>query len=221
MGNLNFEAIERLRKIFDFVMAHRAETEAKGYEKYTAFDYDYRWKHTLRVAQYGRQIAEAENADVEVVMAACLLHDISKFDNQEYGAEHGRVSAKMSRPFLETLGYTPEQVNNICFSIAVHVDDKADFEHPITLESKALSDADNADRFGAYRLLLQFKDHAENYETLIDKAEKRLLTLKKYRSQNIMGTPTGERLFNRQLDLQILFLERMVEDGKLTIEPQE
>jgi putative nucleotidyltransferase with HDIG domain len=216
---MNFmETNERLCKIADFVLERRAATESKGYMKYTAFDFDYRWKHTLRVTQYGKQIAEAEGADVEVVMAACLLHDISKFDDEEYGAEHGRVGARIARPFLETLGYSAEQVNNICFSIAVHVDDKADFEHPITLESKAVNDADNIDRFGAYRLLLQFKDHTENYEALINKAENRLRTLRKYREENALGTITGNKLFNHQLDLQINFLEHLVKDSKLTIE---
>jgi len=170
------------------------------------------------VAQYGKQIAEAESADVEVVMAACLLHDISKFDDEEYGVDHGRVSARIARPFLETLGYSTAQVNNICFSIAAHVDDKADFEHPVTLESKAVNDADNIDRFGAYRLLLQFKDHAERYDVLIDRAKNRLQTLRKYREENIMGTITGNKLFNRQLDLQINFLEHLVDDSRLTIE---
>ncbi|MBI3152414.1 MAG: HD domain-containing protein [Chloroflexi bacterium] len=212
------EATERLQKIAEFVLARRAETESQGYKNFTAFDYEYRWKHTLRVVQYGKQIAETEGADVELTMAACLLHDISKFDDVEYGRDHGRVSARIARPFLEALGYTPEQVNNICFSIAVHVDDKADFEHPVTIESKIVSDADNVDRFGVYRLLLQFKDHAEKYEALVEKAKSRLLTLKKYRSDNIMGTATGKRLFNGQLDVQISFLEHLVEDSELTVD---
>lgn len=209
---------ERLRKITEFVLARRADTEAKGPRNFSAFDYEYRWKHTLRVTQHGRQIAKAEGADVEVVMAACLLHDISKFDDEEYGVEHGRVSARISRPFLETLGYSAEQVNNICFSIAVHVDDKADFEHPVTLESKIVSDADNVDRFGAYRLLLQFKDQAETYDALIEKAKKRLPALQKYRQDEIMGTVTGNKLFKRQADLQINFLEHLIEDSMLTVE---
>lgn len=209
---------ERLRQISNFILERRTATEAKGAVNFSAFDYEYRWKHTLRVVQYGRQIAEAEGADVEVVMAACLLHDISKFDDEEYGVDHGRVSARIARPFLEKLGYSTEQLNNICFSIAVHVDDKADFEHPITLESKIVSDADNIDRFGAYRLLLQNKDLAEKYDALIEKAKSRLLTLKKYREANSMGTATSNKLFNRQLNIQIIFFENLVEDSKLTVE---
>jgi uncharacterized protein len=208
----------RLKQIAAFVLARRAKTEAEGYGKHTAFDFDYRWKHTLRVTQYGKRLAELEYADLEIVMAACLLHDISKFDAEEYGVEHGRVSARIARPFLETLGYTPEQVDHICFSIAIHVDDKADFEYPATIESKIVSDADNIDRFGAYRVLLQFKENVENYEKLIGQAVKRVEKLKEYRARHILGTKSGEEVFNRQLDLQILFLERMIEDSRLTIE---
>lgn len=211
---MNNHSALRLKKISEFVQNHRKATEASGCIN-TGFDY--RWKHTLRVVQFGRQIAEHEKADLEVVMAACLLHDISKFEKEEYGADHGRVSAQIARPFLETLGYSTERLNNICFSIAVHVDDKADFEHPATLESKIVSDADNIDRFGAYRLLIQFSD-TDNYEKLVEKASTRLVTLRKYREGGIMGTAKGEELFNRQLDTQIKVLERLVEDSKLTIE---
>ncbi len=205
---------ERLKKIAEFVKARRAATEAAGH---ISPGFDYRWKHTLRVVQYGKRLAETEGADVEVVMAACILHDISKFDAEDYGREHGRVSARIARPFLETQGYEKETMDNILYSIAAHVDDKADFEHPVTVESKIVSDADNIDRFGPYRLLLLFNE-TEDYEKLIEQASNRLLTLKKYREGGIMGTKSGEELFNRQLDLQITFLERLTEDSRLTVE---
>jgi uncharacterized protein len=211
---MNDQTILRLKKISEFVQNHRKATEASGY---TNPDFDYRWKHTLRVTQFGKQISEHEKADLEVVIAACLLHDISKFEKEEYGVEHGRVSARIARPYLETLDYSEARLNNICYSIAVHVDDKADFEHPVTLESKIVSDADNIDRFGVYRMLIQFSD-TENYEKLVEKASTRLMTLKKYREGGIMGTTKGEELFNRQLDTQIQALERLVEDSKLTVE---
>jgi uncharacterized protein len=208
----------RLQKIIEFVLANYKDTEAGGLV--TPASLDYRWKQTLRVTQYGRLLAEEEKADLELVLAACLLHDVAKFSPGDHGLEHGRNGARIARPLLETLGYSQEQIDNICFSIAVHVDDKADFDHPITLESKIVSDADNIDRFGAYRILMRFHEDVDDYEKLICSAEQRLLTLKKYREQNIMGTPAGKRLFNQQLDLQILFLERLVADSRLTILPE-
>ncbi len=211
-------ANERLQKIVDFVLAQRKQTETDG--TLSPESLDYRWKHTLRVTQYGKMIAVEEKADSEIVLAACILHDLAKFIPGDHGVEHGRIGARLARPFLQTLAYSPEQIENICFSIAVHVDDKADFAHPQTLESKIVSDADNIDRFGAYRVLMRFHEELDAYEKLIASADQRLLTLKKYRERNIMGTPAGNRLFNQQLDMQIAFLERLVADSRLTVLPE-
>lgn len=213
------ESNERLRKITEFVQERRAATQEKLGPDFNAFDDEYRWLHSLRVTQYGKQIAEAEGAEIEVVMAACLLHDIAKFDDQDYGLEHGRIGARIARPFLETLDYSPDQRENICFSIAAHVDDQTDFEHPVTLESKIVSDADQIDRFGAYRLLLQFREQTEVYGDLVEKAKKRLVTLRSIRDRNRVDTPTGSKLFARQLELQIHFLEHLVDDSERTIFP--
>lgn len=208
----------RLQKIVDFVLAQRKQTETDG--TLAPESLDYRWKHTLRMTQYGKMIAAEEKADREIVVAACILHDLAKFIPGDHGVEHGRIGARLARPFLQTLDYSPAQVDNICFSIAVHVDDKADFAHPQTLESKIVSDADNIDRFGAYRVLMRFHEELDAYEKLIASADQRLLTLKKYRERNIMGTPAGNRLFNQQLDMQIAFLERLVADSRLTVLPE-
>jgi len=46
-------------------------------EWHPVFGANYRWEHTLRVAHYGRLIAEAEGLDLERSIVACLLHDIA------------------------------------------------------------------------------------------------------------------------------------------------
>ena len=72
---------ERTQKIAVFVTGHLVEMA----HKYPAPEHDpvYRWEHTLRVAHYGQQIAQAEEADIDVVVAACLLHDVAHFDPLE------------------------------------------------------------------------------------------------------------------------------------------
>jgi putative nucleotidyltransferase with HDIG domain len=176
----------------------------------------YRWEHTQRVAQYGKVIAETDGANVELVVAGCLLHDIAWFDtNSENSREHGRVGAKVARPFLEGLGYTPDQVENICYSIATHVDE----ESPTTIEAQIISDADNVDRFGPYRVLQWCFSDIGNYEGLVDKLRERIQRLEQYREKNLMFTPTGRQLFAEQLDLQIKFLSAFVGEKELTIIP--
>ncbi|MEJ2757437.1 MAG: HD domain-containing protein, partial [Anaerolineales bacterium] len=57
-------------------------------------DPDYRWQHTLRVVNIGKQLAEAENANLEHVIAACLLHDLAHFDDDDNYRDHGRLAAR-------------------------------------------------------------------------------------------------------------------------------
>jgi uncharacterized protein len=206
------DANQRFEKIVAFVEQFRGGRTSPAL--------DYRWKHTLRVANYGRQIAETEQANIEQVVAACLLHDLARFDAVDHGIEHGRVGARLARPFLTELGYSPAEVDNICFAIAAHVDDQADFEHPFTLEAKVVNDADNIDRFSTYRILLHFQDCLDDYPQLIAKASQRVGRLKTIQSQNFMATPTGERLFKRQLEMQIEFMERLIADSQISILPQ-
>ena len=40
----------------------------------------YRLAHSYRVANIGKEIAEKEGLNVEDLMIACLLHDVSDFD---------------------------------------------------------------------------------------------------------------------------------------------
>ena len=209
---------QRVEKIAGFVQAHLNEMSVKNPSK--QHNPIYRWEHTQRVANYGRLIAEAEGADVEVVTAACLLHDIAHFECEDNYKAHGRVGAKIARPFLETMDYAKEQIDNICYSIAVHVDGEADFEHPATLEASCVTDADNIDRFSAYRILQWCVPEMNQFPKLNEKLTLRVEILKEYRARAmILETVTGDRLFKQQLDRQIDFFEALIKDYRITTLP--
>jgi putative nucleotidyltransferase with HDIG domain len=177
---------------------------------------DYRWQHTLRVAQFGKVIAENEGADVELVVAASLLHDIAWFDTSaENSREHGRIGAEKARPHLERIGYRPKQVKNICYSIASHVDE----DDPSTLEARVVSDADNVDRFGPFRILQWCFSDIDDYEKLAAKLNERILRLEQYREKNPLYTPTGRQLFAEQLNLQLRFFHEFVGEKNLSVMP--
>lgn len=181
------------------------------------FGLDYRWKHTLRVAQFGKVIAESETADDELVLAACLLHDIAWFDtNADSSIQHGRLGAEIARPFLKTLGYREAQIENICYAIAAHVND----DHPDTLEARIVSDADNVDRFGPYRILQWCFSDIDDYNKLSAKLSERIQRLENYRKENPLFTLMGQQLFAEQLDLQIRFFCEFVGERELSVMPQ-
>ena len=177
---------------------------------------EYRWQHTQRVTQYGKVIAETDGANVELVVAGCLLHDIAWFDTtSETSREHGRIGAKIVQSFLAELEFTPAHIENICYSIASHVD----VDSPTTLEARIVSDADNVDRFGPYRVLQWCFPDISHYENLADKLKERVQRLEQYREKNMMFTPTGRQLFDEQLDLQIKFFSAFIGEKELTLTP--
>ena len=209
----------RLQIIADFVRARQQETYLKhpdraGLDRHLV-DSDYRWRHTLRVAQWGKFIAEAEGAEVELVVAACLLHDVASFDVMPNDNDHGRVGAQIARPLLNETGYTPEQVENICTSVAEH----ADVADPSTLEARVVTDADNVDRFGAYRVLYMCLPDIGDYDKLTEKLRKRVERLESYRAKSPLYTATGQRLFAEQLDFQIAFFRKFVEEHEASVLP--
>ena len=212
----------RLHQVAQYAEQHIRLSALQANEQFQYGGAEYRWQHTLRVTHYGRQIAEAEGANVELVMAACLLHDsewFSDLSSKVESSEHGRFAAREIHLFLEQAGFSPEEVDNICYSVAVHVDGKAGYEHTHTLEARVTSDADNIDRFGAFRVLLWCVGDMGDYEALIAKLTARIQRLKDYREQQILETATGNRLFNQQLDLQVDFFQKLIVEHAITSLP--
>jgi uncharacterized protein len=220
---MNTKLNSRLQRISEFVQAYlkesyqkRSDEDKANLNRYLS-NADYRWKHTLRVAQFGKVIAENEAADVELIMAACLLHDVAWFDTHaEDNREHGRIGAEKARPVLESLGYNQTQIKEICYAISSHVDEN----NPETLEAKILSDADNVDRFGPYRILQWCFSDIEDYDKLASKLSERIHRLENYRDENPLFTPTGQQLFSEQLSLQIRFFSEFVGENKLSVMPR-
>jgi putative nucleotidyltransferase with HDIG domain len=213
----------RLLKIAEFTHTYLTESYHKRSKKDKAnldrylSGVDYRWQHTLRVAQFGKVIAENESADVELVVAACLLHDIAWFDTDATNSrEHGRIGAEKAQLILQNHGYNRKQTKNICYSIASHVDE----DNPETPEARIVSDADNVDRFGPYRILQWCYSDIDDYEKLAAKLNERIQRLERYREENPLYTPTGRQLFAEQLNLQLRFFCEFVGEKKLSVMPQ-
>jgi uncharacterized protein len=221
--SMNSKLNSRLQKISEFVQTYlkesyqnRSDEDKANLDRYLS-NAEYRWKHTLRVAQFGKVIAENETADVELTVAACLLHDVAWFDTNAYNSrEHGRIGAEKARSVLESLGYKKAQIENICYAVATHVDEY----NPDTLEAKILSDADNVDRFGPYRILQWCFADIQDYDKLAAKLSERIHRLEHYREKNPLFTPTGQQLFAEQLSLQIRFFSEFVGEKELSVMPR-
>lgn len=174
----------------------------------------YRLEHSYRVANIAKGIAEKEGFDVTDAVIAGLLHDIAYCEEmvtKEDRRNHGRRGAEIARPFLESLGLSADRINDICYGIAIHVDDTSSFEWERTPFSETVGDADNIDRFDVYRIyeILQLQKFSEM--TLLQKKERVDTALNRLRSLREMklGTPTAQTLWLQRLDYYISFYEKL------------
>lgn len=187
---------------------------ASGYLQEHSAERDYRLEHSYRVANIAKAIAEAEGFDVTHAVIAGLLHDIAYCEEmvtREDRMNHGRRSAAIARPFLESLGLSGDDVNEICYGIAIHVDDEADFVWERTPFCETVGDADNIDRFDAYRIYetLEYLGFSEmNLEEKREKVASTIDRLTQYKQMKL-GTVTAKNLWLQRLDYYIGFYEKL------------
>jgi len=191
--------------------------------EYDQHEIDYRYEHSLRVANIGLDLAVKEKANKKVVVLGCLLHDLGKFESEK-GIDHGRVSAELAKPYLKTLNLSEKEITDICFSIATHVDGKAGYEYEDIIEAKIVTDADNIDRFSSSKILqTRLWDLNEVPKTTDEKMVSIQTLIKKlegYTVKDRLETSSGNHLFKEKLDLQLHFYSSLLRDLKMTTTPK-
>jgi uncharacterized protein len=107
------------------------------------------WEHTLRVLRLCEMMGHAENADMDVLIAAAYLHDIGRVFQDASNGEvcHAEKGAQMAGPLVEKLPFTDNQKQNIMHCIRSHR--FRNHHQPGTVEAKILFDADKLDAIGA------------------------------------------------------------------------
>ncbi|MCR4405438.1 MAG: HD domain-containing protein [Anaerolineae bacterium] len=117
--------------------------EARQY--YPQADSAHGFDHVLRVLALAERIARAEGADLEIVRAAVLLHDVSREEEAQTGHCHARIGAERAREILRD--FPPDKVEAVVKAIAAHRFRQG--PAPQSLEAQVLYDADKLDAIGA------------------------------------------------------------------------
>jgi uncharacterized protein len=111
--------------------------------------------HVERVYNLAVRIAEEENADLDVVKAAAMLHDIARaMEDQGKIEDHATEGAKMARKVLEEVNFPKEKIDKVVHCIEAHRFKKG--MEAESLEAKILQDADRLDVIGAVGLARVF-----------------------------------------------------------------
>ena len=148
MKQAEFEAMER------YMLAHAGEaSHAPG--------------HIYRVLGTALALADAEpHVDRDILVAACLLHDVGRPQQCKTGADHALVGGDMAYDFLLTLGWEPARAEWVRQCVRTHR-----FRNdlpPETMEAKLLYDADKMDVLGPIGVVrtIQYGAHVGDEEPL-------------------------------------------------------
>lgn len=177
---------------------------------------DYRYTHSLRVAAIGAQIARADGLDEEALVLGCLLHDISyrrEFLTEEEWQGHGRESAVLARTWLQSLGLLEQQIEELCYGIAIHVDGEADFPGENTVLASLIGDCDKIDRYDVYRIYETLESvHFGSMKATEQLAwlQEQLPRMREY-TDLTMTTPEATRLWQERARMHLQFHERLLE----------
>lgn len=174
----------------------------------------YRFRHTLRVAELGRRIARAEGLSEDALVVGCLLHDLAYSEvmpDEAAWRGHGRRSAALARPFVETLALPDADREALLFGIAIHVDDVSGFPGERSPLACSIGDCDNLDRFDVYRVYEQFERvgfstlDADAQRAFVAKAQAHL----RHCENAPVSTATARALWQDRLAFQNEFYRRL------------
>jgi uncharacterized protein len=131
----------------------KLEQEARRYLNGESSGHD-PW-HAFRVRDLAIRIAQAIEADTEVVHAAALLHDIGHACGR---AEHAQRGANLAVDVLSSCSFPAHKVRAVALCIEQHgwLPGRAGDPQRPTLEYQAFADADRLDALGAIGIARTF-----------------------------------------------------------------
>lgn len=104
--------------------------------------------HVDRVCNLALRLARSERADLDVVKASVLLHDIARaMEDEGKIADHAAEGAKMAKKILEDVNFPKQKIEKVVHCIETHRFKKGIKAE--SLEAKILQEADRLDIIGA------------------------------------------------------------------------
>jgi uncharacterized protein len=121
-------------------------------QRYHATGHDL--SHAMRVLGICNAIGEELDADLEVLGAAALLHDLGRARKGKQKTHHSMESVKIARRILKSVEFPTQKIPLVLYAIRVHSFE--DHITPKTAEAAILQDADRIDICGAIGAAMTF-----------------------------------------------------------------
>lgn len=191
------------------------------------------WWHSHRVRQIGLDIGIDEGADLFIVEASALLHDVADYKFYEGDEELG---SKIIKTWLVHLGVSHKQINQILnivtnISYMKSIKNKiTSMTHNLTIEAKVLNDSDRLDAMGAIGIArtfafggcfkreihnptippkvdITYEEYKMKHSTSVNHFYEKLLLLK-----DTMLTKKGKKIAQERHDFMTVYLNRFFEE---------
>jgi len=199
---------------------------AKGFFRIAPPTHD--WSHVERTYKLCVKIGKREKADLQVLKAAALLHDIARMDEDVSSGKicHAERSATMAEMILKEVDFPRTKIRQVIHCIESHR--FRGRRKPKTLEAKILSDADKLDAIGAIGVARAYAYGGEHGYRLYGKIPKnyRLQRFKNPRIHNPvieyhqklrkirdrLLTKTGREIAKERHRFLTMFFERLLSE---------
>jgi uncharacterized protein len=181
------------------------------------------WEHTERVLNLCMHIGEKENADLEILKFASVLHDIGRSQQDRSNGKicHAEKGAILAKELLKEYNLEDERTEKIVHCIESHR--FRGKKQPQSIEAKVLFDADKLDSIGAVGIGRAFLFAGEVGAKLHDKyvnVEKtkpytkedtayREFKVKLRKVKDRMLTEEGKRIAEQRHRFMVEFFERL------------
>ncbi|MHA2312935.1 MAG: HD domain-containing protein [Candidatus Thorarchaeota archaeon] len=170
------------------------------------------YDHVKRVFSISLRMGKALGADLRILGAAALLHDIGRVYEKERGISHSILSGDMSEGILTEVGFSQAEIEKVRDVIRTHR--FSEDLTPTSLEGEILSDADKLDALGAIgivRAIAQATASGDGVKGFLRHADEKLLRL-----NQLMYTEEGKILAQRRHSvLNSFIIELRKEIGSL------
>lgn len=180
--------------------------------------------HVKRVYNLAVRIAKEEGAELDVIKAAVLLHDVARALEDEGKIEdHALESAKMARKVLKEVNFPKDKISEVLQCIEMHRFKKG--MKAESLEAKILQDADRLDIIGAIGLARVFTRGGWSNQPIHDpktppkeKYDGKSLTAvnhiyeKNLKVKDTINTKTAKRIAEERHRFVEQFLDRLLKE---------
>jgi len=169
-------------------------------------DSSHDYGHTMRVLGTALKIGRKEKADIDVLYAACILHDIGYAKDAK---NHEVLGARMARSILEKTDFPSKKIPIVLRCIKNHRFSKNSMVESI--EEKILQDADKLDGIGAIgiaRCFLWTGERKQSFQIGIGHFREKLLLLK-----GMMNTKEGKRMAEERHARMLEFLRAVKKEA--------